>query len=134
MRTIYFAHGQQENPETRRHLLELSGYVVQLFPTSSALMEALAQEPLPSLVLVDALLEEKHGFDTAREIHKAHPERDFPVVLCSTIYRSQPFRDEALQRGAQDYLVFPMAPDEFLRRVNQAIGYFVPPDTEKAAA
>lgn len=133
MRTIFFAHDQQENPEARKHLLELAGYAVQLFPTWSALEQALAQGPEPSLVLIDVLLEEKNGFQAARLLSQRLPERSFPLVLCSNIYRPRPFRDEALKCGAQDYLLVPMAPDEFLRRVNQAIGYFVPPGVRNVA-
>jgi CheY-like chemotaxis protein len=134
MRTILFAHDQQENPENRKHVLELSGYVVHLFATFGALEAALKQGPAPELVLIDTLLEEKHGFAAARAITEGFPERNFPIVLSSHIYRARPFREEALKCGAQDYLLLPMAPDEFLRRVNQAIAYFVPPSSAKAAA
>ena len=134
MRTIFFAHDQQESPEARKHFLELSGYVVQLFASWPALEAALRQGPPPSLVLADVLLEGKNGFEAARVISERLPGRDFPIVLCTAIYRTRPFREEALKSGAQDYLLLPMAPDEFLRRVNQAIGYFVPPDAQKTAA
>ncbi|MSR63318.1 MAG: response regulator [Planctomycetes bacterium] len=127
MRTIFFAHDQQESPEPRKHFLELAGYVVRLFSTFGALESALVIGPAPDLLLIDSLLEGKNGFETAREISQRHPERTFPLVLCSQIYRTRPFREEALSCGAQDYLLLPMPPDEFLRRVNQAIGYFVPP-------
>ena len=134
MRTIFFAHDQQESPEPRKQALELAGYEVRLFATYSALEAALKQGPAPDLVLIDALLEEKNGFATARAISEGASERSFPIVLCSTIYRPRPFREEALKCGAQDYLLLPMPPDEFLRRVNQAIGYFVPPGAQKTAA
>ena len=133
MRTIFFAHDRQESPESRKHFLELSGYVVRLFPSWQALEAALRQGPPPSLLLIDVLLEGMNGFEAARAVSELVPGRDFPIVLCSQIYRPRPFREEALKSGAQDYLLLPMAPDEFLRRVNQAIGYFVPPDTQKAA-
>lgn len=133
MRTIYFAHDQQESPEARKHFLELAGYEVQLFSTYSALESALKTGPAPCLVLMDVLLEEKHGFEAARAIGRLLPERNFPIVLASHVYRPRPFRDEALKAGAQDYLLLPMASDEFLRRVNQAIGYFVPPGAQAVA-
>jgi CheY-like chemotaxis protein len=107
---------------------------VQLFASWAALEAALRQGPPPNLVLIDTLLEGKHGFEAAAAISELVPQRDFPIVLCSQIYRMRPFREEALKSGAQDYLLLPMAPDEFLRRVNQAIGYFVPPDSAKTAA
>jgi|SRR6185503_14942189 len=134
MRTILFAHDQQESPDARKHFLELAGYVVQLCPSFAALEAALQKGPPPSLVLLDTLMEGKNGFDAAQAISERMPERSFPIVLCSQIYRPRPFREEALKCGAQDYLLLPMPPDEFLRRVNQAIGYFVPPDAQKAIA
>jgi CheY-like chemotaxis protein len=134
MRTILFAHDHQETPESRKHFLELAGYAVQLVPTHAELMAALASEPAPSLVLIDSLLEGKNGFDAAREVTQSLPGRDFPIVICSQIYRTRPFREEALKCGAQDFLLLPMPPDEFLRRVNQAIGYFVPPETSGVEA
>lgn len=133
MRTIYFAHDQQENPESRKHFLELAGYVVRLFASWQTLEVALRQGPRPNLLLLDVLLEGKNGFDVAHAVSELVPERDFPIILCSHIYRMRPFREEALKCGAQDYLLLPIAPDEFLRRVNQAIGYFVPPDAQKIA-
>jgi len=134
MRTIFFAHDQQESPESRKHLLELAGYVVQLFPNYPELETALREGPPPSLLLIDVLLEGKNGFEATQLISRAAPERTFPIILCSNVYRPRPFREEALRCGAQDYLLLPMAPDEFLRRTNQAIGYFVPPGAQQSAA
>jgi len=128
MRTIFFAHDQQESPEARKHFLELSGYVVRLLNNHAQLMAALKGGPV-DMVLIDALLEGKNGFAAAEEISQRFPERAYPVVLCSHIYRLRAFREEALRCGAQDYLLLPMPPDEFLRRVNQAIAYFVRPES-----
>jgi len=132
IRTIYFAHDQQESPEARKHVLELSGYVVQLYPDYRTLMAAL-KAAAPSLVMIDALLEGKNGFETTSEISQRHSEREYPIILSSGIYRTRPFREEALKCGAQDYLLLPVAPDEFLRRINQAIAYFVPPEARQGA-
>lgn len=134
LRTIYFAHDQQESPEARKHFLELAGYGVQLFSTWSELDAALKQGTPPSLVLVDVLLEGKNGFDVVQTLSQGKGARGFPIILSSAIYRTRPFREEALRCGAQDYLLLPMAPDEFLRRVNQAIAYFVPPESQQSAA
>jgi len=134
MRTILFAHDQQESPEERRHYLEQAGYDVRLHSNFASLQAAL-DEPgmVPSLVLIDALLEGRHGFDAVRTIAKRTPDRGFPIVMCARIYREPAFRDEALKCGAQDYLLLPIPPEEFLRRVNQAIAYHVPPEASPAA-
>ena len=131
MRTIYFAHDQQENPEVRRHLLEQAGYSVKLLKSYRDLVAAL-KEGQPDLLLMDALLEGKNGFEATQEITERTKDRSFPIVLCAQIYRQRAFREEALRCGAQDYLHLPLPPEQFLQRVNQAIGYFVPPTTPKS--
>lgn len=133
IRTIYFAHDQQESPEHRKHLLELSGFVVKPFATYLELLEGMKART-PSLVLVDTLLEGKNGFDAARDLTAQFPTREFPIILCTSLYRGRPFREEALRCGAQDYFLLPMAPDEFLRRISQSISYFVPPDATPVAS
>jgi PleD family two-component response regulator len=133
MRTIYFAHDQQESPAVRKNFLELAGYAVRLCRNHRELMMALKEAP-PDLVLIDVLLEGKNGFEETVEVGQRFPQRNFPILLCSNIYRLRPFREEALKCGAQDFLLLPMPPDEFLRRVNQAIAYFVPPEAARDSA
>jgi CheY-like chemotaxis protein len=126
MRTIFFAHDQQEPPDARKNYLEMAGYSVRLFKTSRDLLGAF-KESRPDLVLIDVLIEGRNGFETALEINQQYPERNFPIVICSNIYRPRQFREEALRSGAQDYLLLPLPFEEFLRRVNQALAYYVPP-------
>ncbi len=133
MRTVYFAHDLQEDPELRKHQLELAGYSVKLLKNYRELVAAL-KEASPDLLLMDVLLEGKNGFEAALEITEHTKERNFPIVLCATFYRARPFREEALRCGAQDYLTLPMKPDQFLRRVNEAVGYFVPPTQKSVPA
>ena len=71
MRTIYFAHDQQESPEARKHFLELAGYVVKLMKSYRELSAAFKEGP-PDLVLIDVLLEGKNGFESARMIESFH--------------------------------------------------------------
>ncbi len=126
MRTIYFGHDQQEPPDERKNYLESSGYIVELFRNSSDLINAF-RDGRPDLVLLDVLIEGKNGFEAALELNSLYPERSFPIVICSHIYRSRAFREEALRCGASDYLLLPLSFDELLRRVGQAIAYFVAP-------
>jgi CheY-like chemotaxis protein len=133
MRTIFYAHDQQESPDSRKHSLELAGYSVRTFGDYVTLEAALKEGPAPDLLLLDVLLEGRNGFEAARTISEAFAERGFPIVLSTHIYRTRPFRDEALRCGAADYLLLPMSPDEFLRRINQAVAYYVPPGRAQAA-
>ena len=133
MRTIFFAHDQQEAPDARKNYLEMAGYTVRLFKSQRELLAAF-KETIPDLVLLDVLIEGRNGFETALELSQRYPERNFPIVLCSHVYRPRVFREEALRCGAQDYLLLPLPLDEFLRRVNQAVAYFVPPMSQSDPA
>src|SRR5262245_9419451 len=132
-RTILLAHDQQESPEARKHFLELAGFTVELVKDHAELMARLAGEP-PALAVIDILLEGKTGFDVTREIRERPKLRAFPIVLCSQVYRLRSFRDEALRCGAQEYLLLPLPPDEFVRRIQHVLATFERPASESAAA
>ena len=120
MKTIYFVHDHQESPAARQNLLEMAGYAVRLFADATDLVVALKEEQ-PDLLLLDVLIEGKNGFETAKDVHGRFAERGFPIVVTSRIYRARQFRDEALRSGAQDYLLLPTKPEDFLRRIARAM-------------
>lgn len=123
MKTIYYVHDQQESPVIRRDLLEMAGYRVESMASARDLFISL-KEVEPDLVLIDVLIEGQNGFEAALEIHSKFPERRFPIVLSSSIYRARQFRDEALRCGAQDYHLLPMKPELFLGRIARSIEEF----------
>ncbi len=55
-------------------------------------------------------------------------------MLCSQIYRLRTFREEALRCGAQEYLLLPLPPEEFVRRIPHVLAAFARPAGESAAA
>src|SRR5262245_37870132 len=121
MKEILFIHDQLENPWVRQHFLETAGYRVHATKSGIAGLERIAAQQ-PSLVLMDVLVEGRNGFDVCREIRKRHKAEDLPVILCSEIYRSRLFRDEAAAAGAQRYLLKPMRLDDLVREVAALIG------------
>ena len=135
MRTIYFAHDQQESPEQRKHFLELAGYAVQLFATYADADGALTSDPSPSLVLIDALLEGKNGFEARATSRSRYAGRNFPIVLVLAhlphAARSATRPCSAAPRTTSSCRWLPTSS---CARVNQAIGYFVPPGAQKSAA
>jgi CheY-like chemotaxis protein len=132
-RTILLAHDQQESPEARKHFLELAGFTVELVKSHAELMARLSSSS-PALAVIDVLLEGKTGFDATREIRERTKRHPFPIVLCSQIYRLRTFRDEALRCGAQEYLLLPLPPDEFVRRIQHVLASFARPAGQSAAA
>lgn len=125
MQEILFVHDFQESPTTRKNYLEMSGYQVTLVKNGDEVMKVLTQRK-PALVLMDVLLEGKNGFDVCRAIRERASPQEVPVILCSHIYRSRIYRDEATAAGAQRYLLLPMKLDELASHANDLVSQGVP--------
>lgn len=126
---IYFAQDQQDPEDERAEWLRAAGYDVTVVPGHVELGIAM-RESAPDLLLLDVLIAGKNGFEVAREIALKHPDREFPIVVSSRIYRGNPFREEAQRAGAQDYILLPVPERELLRRVKQAIARFDAPQRD----
>ena len=120
MKTIYFVHDQLEAPFVRQHFLESAGYRVVAMESGERCLELLGSERA-DLVLMDVLIEGRNGFEVCRRIRKRFSPSELPVILCSEIYRSRLFREEALQAGAQRYLLKPVRLDELVAEVHAVL-------------
>jgi DNA-binding response OmpR family regulator len=120
VRKVFLVHDEQENPSIRQNHLESAGFQVRLLTSGNQLHAALEKET-PALVILDVLLEGKNGFDVCQDVHLKYKSRAFPLVLCTHIYRSRQFRDEALRMGASDYLLLPMGFEDFLGRIGDVL-------------
>ena len=100
MKTILYVHDQQIGSTAVASYLEMAGYRVEFVSTGEQCLQFLSKE-LPSLVLMDILIEGKNGFEVCRMIRKKVPSDQLPIILASSIYRSRLYREEALQAGAQ---------------------------------
>ena len=113
---IFFVHDFQESPLTRKHYLEMSGFDVTLMRSGDECVKAMAATK-PALVLMDVLLEGKNGFEVCRAIRELAGAAEVPVILCTHIYRSRIYRDEAVAAGAQRFVLLPVKLDELLAHV-----------------
>jgi DNA-binding response OmpR family regulator len=116
MQHIFLVHDHQESPATRKTNLELAGFEVSLMKSGEEVMKALGAKK-PALVLMDILLDGKNGFDVCRAIRERAGPAEVPVILCSHIYRSRIYRDEAAAAGAQRYLLMPMKIEDLVANV-----------------
>jgi CheY-like chemotaxis protein len=130
---IYFVHDDQEADDNRLAWLEAAGYEVTLFKGNIDLGLAL-RENQPDLLLLDVFIDGKNGFETAREVNLKFPGREFPMVLCSRIYRGRQFSSEAQRSGVQTFVLLPKPEKEFIRRIKQTLAHFASPSDLDAAA
>jgi PAS domain S-box-containing protein len=77
----------------------------------------LARERRPDLVLLDVLLPDLSGIDVCRQIKADVALLDVFVVLISGTAISAADKVDGAEIGADDYLVKPVNPDEFLARI-----------------
>jgi two-component system OmpR family response regulator len=83
--------------------------------------QALAEKPLPHLVLLDILLPDANGFDVLNRI-RHHPVLEkIPVMLLSALGERKDVA-RGLTLGADGYITKPVLPSVLLKAVEAAIG------------
>ena len=117
MKTIYFVHDQEESPAARQNFLEMAGFQVRLISGGRRELLVALKEERPDLIVMDVLIDGCNGFELCKEVST----QSIPILLCSRIYRGRVFRDEALNSGANDYILMPTSLDDLVKRVNVAL-------------
>ena len=78
----------------------------------------IARQFIPQLVVLDAMMPVRNGFDVLREI-KADPSTSGVPVIMLTARKLESDIVSALDLGASDYLVKPFNPQELLARISR---------------
>jgi CheY-like chemotaxis protein len=113
-----------DEPEIRQlveRTLRAKGYDVAIAQDGAEGL-AKADELVPDLVLLDAMLPKVHGFEACRRIKASPRTRNVPVIMMTAIYRGWRFAQDAKDSyGAEDYVEKPFRLDDLLRRVEEAL-------------
>ena len=120
MKQVYFVHDQEESSAVRSSHMEMAGLEVRLFTNGRDLLDALSHHH-PDAVLMDVLIDGRNGFEICAEISERYPQRQFPVLLCSRVYRGSNFVAEARRVGAQGLVELPLEREAFLQRFGEAL-------------
>lgn len=114
-----------DEPEIRalvRTMLEKKGFAVEVAADGAEGLGK-AEEGLPDLVLLDAMLPRIHGFDVCRRIKNAPKTRKIPVIMMTAVYRGWRFAQDARETyGAEDYVEKPFRIEDLLRRIEEVLG------------
>ncbi len=113
MTTVLIADDDNKIVDMLRRTLTYEGYKVV---TASDGYEALvqAQNARPDIVVLDWLMPGLQGIDVAKRLHNPN---NGPAILMLTAKDAIEDRVQGLDSGADDYLVKPFAPAEFLARI-----------------
>ena len=95
--------------------LELGGYkVVQAYDGTTGF--ALCKQELPSLVILDVMMQEVDGFTVAQRIRKNEATKDIPILMLTALSQLND-KVNGFNIGVDDYLVKPFEMEELQVRV-----------------
>jgi CheY-like chemotaxis protein len=103
----------EDNPDTQRmlsFLLTQAGYeVITADDGHQGIQKAKAWRP--ALILMDMMMPRMSGVEAVRRLRKLKVTKDIPILMLSA-YQEQALIDEAMQAGADDYLIKTVLPDD----------------------
>jgi CheY-like chemotaxis protein len=120
MQEIFYVYDPHDEAGQRNLTLEAAGFSMFAMKSGRDCIERLASHK-PDLVLLDVLIEGENGFVVCRRVRELYKPSELPVILCSTIYRSRIYRDEAALAGAQRYLLSPVPAEDLVREVGDVL-------------
>ena len=111
--------------ERFREPLEGAGYVIEIANDGVSGIEAFHRSS-PDMVLVEAMIPKKHGFEVCQELKRTPHGRKTPVIITTGVYKGRKYRTQALHiYGCDEYIEKPIAPEQLL----ELVGKFLKPGT-----
>lgn len=112
----------EDNPDTQRMLtfiLARAGYDVITADDGPQGIEK-AKAWRPALILVDMMMPKMSGAETIRELRKIEIIKDVPILILSA-YKEKALIEEALEAGADDYLIKTVLPDDLTDIIDRCL-------------
>jgi DNA-binding response OmpR family regulator len=123
--TIFVVEDDADIARLVRHHLELAGYRVRTFATSTPVLAEAEKEP-PATFLLDIMVPGGDGFDLCRHIRGSRRLQTIPIIFL-TAKTSEADRVMGLELGADDYISKPFSPRELVARVRAVLRRFERP-------
>ena len=70
-----------------------------------------------SLILMDVLMPDLNGFETARIIKTRKKTKDIPIIFISAVHKTEEFVAQGFEIGGFDYITKPVEPDMLRNKV-----------------
>jgi CheY-like chemotaxis protein/DNA-binding CsgD family transcriptional regulator len=104
-----------DNLSVLHDALDESGYTVLIATNGSAALKR-AQQALPDVVLLDAMMPGMDGFEVARQLKATPATAHIPIIFMTGLTDTE-YLVAALECGGVDYVTKPIKPKEVLARM-----------------
>lgn len=116
--TILIVEDDEEVAFLIKFMLEREGYVVHHANDGQKAFDFVHSQPSPHIAILDIMLPFKDGYEILREIRSSNTWKTCPVIMLTAKGQSHDIT-RALEAGADDYIVKPFQPTEFLARIKK---------------
>jgi DNA-binding response OmpR family regulator len=114
--------------------LETAGYDVAVEKDGISGMRAFYKIK-PDLVIVEAMLPKKNGFEVCQELKKTPQGMKTPIVIVSSVYKGRRYRTQALHHyGCNEYMEKPVESETLLKTVERLVTPAVAVETPEPSA
>jgi TonB family protein len=121
--TILLIDYEPRSIERFRDPLVGAGYGIEIATDGVSGIEAFHRLN-PDMVLVEAMIPKKHGFEVCQELKRTPHGRKTPVIITTGVYKGRKYRTQALHiYGCDEYIEKPIAPEQLL----EIVGRFLKP-------
>jgi len=119
--TILLIDYEPRSIERFRDPLIAAGYAVEIATDGVSGIEAFHRLS-PDMVLVEAMIPKKHGFEVCQELKRTPHGRRTPVIITTGVYKGRKYRTQALHiYGCDEYIEKPIAPEQLLEIVGRLL-------------
>jgi DNA-binding response OmpR family regulator len=97
-------------------MLTREGFKVKVANDGQEAMDAIAEMPMPKLILLDIMMPYYDGYQILEHIRKETNWNDVPILMLTAKSQEKDIV-KALEAGANDYVVKPFQPGELVTRL-----------------
>lgn len=119
MARIIYVEDDELMGELVRNVLTAAGHLVGVIGNGTLAFQTIAFKK-PDLVILDRTLPGMQGLDILKRLRQEAALYLTPILML-TGKRDEKLADEAIEAGADDYLIKPFKPEDLVRRVEAAL-------------
>lgn len=117
--TILLIDYEPRSIERTKNPLIALGYRIAVANDGLAGIEAF-ERLKPDLVLIEAMIPKKHGFEVCQDLKKTPLGKRTPIIITTSVYKGRKYRTQALHMyGCDEYIEKPIPEDEFVQIVRR---------------